>query len=190
MRPVYLQIKSVFVDINEPANKLIEMRDPIADPVNNIQSMNGRSEFRAHAVSERLQSAATELNQAELDLSIDVFLECVKYVNKKYPTSKLYVVYIPSPVTVYEWRSPVQIQTWLYPEQNSITKEKNDQYSEYIRETIVALLENTEIQFIDATKRLRLESKIQLLHGPQDWKHLNGRGYELLAEIISEQRAK
>ena len=192
LRPVYLQTKSIILStLNHSTEENRTPNSELGKDDENVNSFQSPADEDAHqtiVVSEKLESAAMELSRKELDLGIAVFRESTEFVAAKYPTGTIAIVYIPSPVTLYEWNDPVRIKTWLHENRNSTTKRENDQRSDYIRNRIASIAADNKIQFIDPTDKLRTETDVQILHGPVDWNHLNSEGYSLLSIIVDERR--
>lgn len=158
--------------------------------INSFRLDEARAGDETIEVSIALQSAATELGREELDLSLDVFLECLEFLSLNFHDSRISVVYIPSPVTIYEWNDPIEIETYVYSERKYTTKQKNDEYSEYIRSEVAAFAAEKNIVFIDSTEALQEAAQTRALHGRIDWKHLSADGYRLLSHVVHEERQK
>ena len=77
---------------------------------------------------------------------------------------------MPSPATSYDWIDPIN----YYPRYSkgdldfkTITEAENTKNSNYIREKIELFSNKNDIQFIDLTKKIREETKTNVLHGPK-----------------------
>ena len=55
----------------------------------------------------------------------------------------------------------------------------------YLRRAVEAISEEIKIGFIDTTNSMSKIANNYRLHGPRDPIHLNRKGYETFAEIIS-----
>lgn len=136
------------------------------------------------AVPDRLQSPALELSEKEIELSVYVFEQSLDYWRQFFKGSKIFVVYIPSPLSSYELASEkVSIQTYhgrdkIY-EAGDVAK-KNALISSRLKK----ITEEKNCVFINTTEAIRNASKTKLLHGPKEWKHFNKDGYTVFSEAI------
>ncbi|MEM8950691.1 MAG: hypothetical protein AAGC99_15295 [Pseudomonadota bacterium] len=131
-----------------------------------------------------LQTAAVELGDAERNRAIRVFEASIGYLKETFPKTPIRVVYLPSIVGVYDWQGDISIQKYTDSDKRWTTAEENDRISRAIRDRFAALAEDQGFELIDMTATLRGAAKTALLHGPNDWHHLNRRGYELVAEEL------
>ena len=136
-----------------------------------------------------LQTAAVELGDADLERAIRVFEASIDYLEDAFPGTPIRVVYLPSIVGVYDWEGDIGIQKYTDSDKRWTTAEENDRMSSAIRARFAALAEERGFDLIDMTAMLRAEAKTALLHGPNDWHHLNRRGYELVAEELLRRPA-
>jgi len=137
-----------------------------------------------------LQSPALELTDDEIDFGIYAFEQCLLYLRDYFPNTLISVVYLPSPLSVYEIVSEyVAIETSsdgnnIYPQEN-VRRRSDDIYQK-----IEKMLERNNFKHIDARPLLREAAKNKLLHGPKDWWHLNKDGQFVLAEVVLNLIAK
>jgi len=132
-----------------------------------------------------LQGAALELSTSEIERALAVFVETLEWLREWSPESTIRVVYIPSVVTAYDWPEPVPIQTYHSDGPLFARSEDNLRQSRLIRERLERAVTCRGFGFIDATETIRARARTRLVHGPRDWKHLNARGYEVVAEAIA-----
>jgi hypothetical protein len=152
---------------------------------NSFKFIGDGSTFQTVLVNDRVQSAATDVSKESVDLALDILFYCLDYLTDRFSGIDVTVVYIPSPVTVYQWNDPIQVETDIYPYRNVTTKRTNDESSIYIRSRISAYSDSEGINFIDPTERLQAKSEHQKLHGPRDWNHFNDAGYKFVAMLIN-----
>jgi len=132
-----------------------------------------------------LQSAAGELDEANMKQGIDVFLLALEALQSQVVDIPIKVVYIPSPVTSYDWGKSVNIETYHSSRKSlRISTQKNARNHAYIKAAIARGTADIGIELIDATPALRTAGRTRLLHGPVDTKHLNKEGYRVLSLVI------
>lgn len=131
-----------------------------------------------------LQSPSLELGPGELERASWVFEQSLKYLAGRFPRSRVYTVYIPSPLSCYELVSPeVTIERYhgragVY--RSSLVRPR----SELIAGLIRRASERCGVPFIDARPLMRAEAKKRLIHGPRDWFHPNAVGYAVLGDAV------
>jgi hypothetical protein len=135
-----------------------------------------------------LQSAAVELSDSDIARALAALDDSLEYLHDWWPDSKIRVVYIPSVVTSYDWHQPVEIQSYQSEAVIHTLPEDNLRHSELIRSEIEAIALRRNLDFIDTTDAVTALAKTEILHGPRDWKHMNSRGYELIAKVIATHR--
>jgi hypothetical protein len=151
---------------------------------NSLIVSNGDPTRQTVIVEDRVQGAAVELTQESIDLALNVFFLCLDYLSERYPYVDITIVYIPSPITIYDWNDPVNVMTLTDPDGITSNKRLNDTNSAYIRGQISTYMDRKSIDFVDTTEALRAKSVLNLLHGPRDWNHFNGVGYEFVSTLI------
>ena len=144
-----------------------------------------QEQMRFIAQHRALQSAAAELDEEKLQKGIDVLLISLEALRTLVKNIPITVVYIPSPISTYDWGENVMIQSHYSGEASLlIATQKNMKNSAYIQTKISKGVEDMGINFVDATPALRLEGRTHLLHGLRDIKHFNADGYRILAKVI------
>lgn len=134
------------------------------------------------------QSAATELNDDELDKSVNLLMSSLDSIKTMLPDAyNFLLLYIPSVTSSYEINGKLKVQSYQGNEYFETTGEFNDQRSRYIREVISSYLDKNDWHFCDATSSiLSLTREGIPVHGPLDWKHLNKKGYHAVAYAYSK----
>lgn len=137
------------------------------------------------AVPDILHSPSLDLTEEEINLSLYIFEQSLDYLSKFFRKAKIFVVYIPTPLSSYVLASEkVSIRT-LYKKQNPIyNAEDVAPNSDMIAGRIKEITEEKQIVFIDARESVRNAARKELVHGPLDWGHFNKVGYTALAEAI------
>jgi hypothetical protein len=131
-----------------------------------------------------LQTAAVELDDDEIDRALRVFGASIDYLQDSLPGVPIRVIYLPSIVGVYDWKSDIRIHKYTDSPTLWTTAEENQRMSETIRDHLAALGEAQGWDLLDMTDMLRAEAGTAILHGPVDWHHLNRQGYRLVAEEL------
>ena len=96
--------------------------------------------------------------------------------------SKISIIYIPGPASTYSMASPnISFEAGEGQIREKVIISKASQKGcEIIHEVAV----RNGLRFLDTRPYLRNLAKIKVLHGPEDYKHLNRSGQTLLADII------
>ena len=173
------RMKNIEGDEENPG-KVKDRKWDLAEEQINRVLVNGKEV----AVPGRLQSPALELNEKEIELSLYVFEQSLDYMRQFFNGSKIFVVYIPSPLSSYDLASDkVSIQT--YHGRDTIYKAGDVAKNNYlISSRIKKIAEDNDCVFINTTEAIRNASRKKLLHGPKEWKHFNKDGYTAFTEAI------
>ena len=135
-----------------------------------------------------LESAANELNSKEILISLEIFFESINYLNKKYKDSEIIVIYLPYPVSSYEWEEPISIwSNYISKNKLGILKtsiEQNNYNRKFITENILKFCNKKNFQFLDVSEFVKTKGTQNLLHGPIDMEHLNYYGYKVVSNYI------
>ncbi len=136
-------------------------------------------------IPEALQTPAMEINEAETNLALDAFAASLSVLIAQPEAQNVCVVYIPSPLSVYELITlPSDADSDSAPAGSPRQKFNMAEVrarSAYIREQVGQMTRERGVLFVDATPAITNAAQEYLLHGPRDWRHLNERGYRLLA---------
>ena len=128
------------------------------------------------------QQPALNLNEEQTRQAIYVFEQSLKYMAGFFNESKVTIVYIPSPISVYKWASP----TITIAGGNVTPVVRVYQRSDEIFEQIKTIAEKYNHPLIDTRPLLRATALKEPVHGPRDWYHPNKKGYEAIAQGILE----
>lgn len=143
---------------------------------------------QAAALPAQLQSPAMELTHAELTRAVLVFERSLAFLRAFLPSTPVLVVYVPSPLSSYRLSSPeVSVQRYL-PDRNArYPKEQVEEYSNRICALIRAATIAQGTGFLDVRRAIRAASTYELLHGPDDFRHFNREGMEVLGLEVAER---
>ncbi|WP_415278234.1 hypothetical protein ABXT72_07070 [Candidatus Pelagibacter sp. Uisw_094] len=136
-------------------------------------------------VDKPIQGASINLDNAQQKIALEIFFNSIKYLKKVFNKTNITIVYIPSPISSYNWDEPI-----IYDQLNNskkiknTTNLKNSFNSQFIIQEIKNFTVKNKVGFIDTSKYIIRKAKNNLLHGPLDWNHFNYLGYNYLAESI------
>jgi hypothetical protein len=137
-------------------------------------------------IPDLMQAAGLELTEQEMDLAVYVFEESLSFLKEYFPESKIFVVYVPATLGVYELScEQVKVQSFLGRQivfNTESVYENSDKVCSMIKKSAI----DSGAYFIDPRPELREATSQQFVHGPIDWKHFNKRGYTVLGEVISK----
>ena len=143
-----------------------------------------------------LQSAAADLSDKEILISLEIFFNSIQYVKTWSQINKIFIVYIPSPISSYLWNEPITYVA-RNPNTGAFNKEiktttniKNNLKSIFIRSEISNFSKINNIKFIDITDFAVKAAVKNTLHGPLDWHHFNYNGYKSTSNYISRNLEK
>jgi len=178
------EIKRGFKKIKKVFSKKIEEQDE----KNQLQSASNHNDMaliggKEFPVPLNSQHPAMTLTPEETRQAIYVFEQSLLFLAKYFNESAIAVVYIPSPLSSYQWASPtVTIQTGKGP----VTFESASihERSQEICLKIEAIAKNHKFDFADTRQFFRSAALKEPIHGPQDWLHPNEKGYRALAEGV------
>jgi hypothetical protein len=133
------------------------------------------------------QHPALNLNEEQTRQAIYVFEQSLKYMTGFFKESKVTIVYIPSPISVYKWASPtITIVGGIVTPVGVTPVVRVYQRSDEIFEQIKTIAEKYNHPLIDTRPLLRATALKEPVHGPRDWYHPNKKGYEAIAQGILE----
>jgi len=129
----------------------------------------------------------------EIALTSQVFGETLEYLRRFFPRSRLWVVFIPSPINVYKLKDGhatlrerlrfAQTEKAIAPRR--FTADQLLVASDAICRSVKDASEKANATFVDTRSRFRAASdRFGCLHGPNDAAHFNETGYRTLARII------
>jgi hypothetical protein len=146
----------------------------------NRVSLAGRSE----SLPDRLQGPSLELDDEQVERSLRVVEASLGALARAFPSARLTVVYVPSPLAIYPLLSKqVSIQRYhggreLHDARIVVPR------SDLIFARIADIVARQQVDLVDARGAIRRTAERGFVHGPVDWGHFNRAGYEALAEAI------
>ena len=128
------------------------------------------------------QQPGIHLNAEQTRQAIYVFEQSLRYMAEFFNESKITIIYIPSPISVYKWASST---VTLYLGRNIVfPSSKIYQRSDEIFKSIQTISTKYNYPLVDTRPFLRTKALKEPVHGPRDWYHPNRRGYEAITEAI------
>ena len=136
---------------------------------------------------DNIQGPALGLTEQETQQAWFAFEQALQFSRHQFANSHFVLVYIPSVLSVYDVQAgPVSVQGYQGRSVDA-TWQQAQAASLAMRERFKAIAMQQQLPVIDTTDALRAAATLQPVHGPQDWNHLNRKGYEVLADTIIQQ---
>ena len=139
-----------------------------------------------------LEGPALHLTNNEIHLSLEITKQSFQYIKKKFPQSQIDVVYLSTALSLYDFNNsklrPAPLRLDIKNEtarDRTFTEEEVKLKNMHLRTSMKTITQELKIGFIDTTDSMSKIAKNYRLHGPRDPIHLNRRGYETYADIIS-----
>ena len=133
------------------------------------------------------------IKKEDLDYSIYIFEQSLRLISTLFKESKIRVVYIPAPLSIYQIVSPsvtydhwtVNLETFEKP-YFSVKSSLIKSQSYFLCKKLESAVRKFGFEFLDAKQSLKNTAINHLIHGPKDWAHFNKKGYEALLNGIME----
>ena len=141
-------------------------------------------------------------------IAILLLEDSLKLIKKELKKTKIHLIYIPSPATIYDFKGKIFFHQYFNSERNFTNEFEINSISEKIRSkiekynfyslemamyfslelkfdsAIEVLSQKIDVDFIDTTEHLKKLAKTTYLHGIDDPKHFNKEGYQTISRII------
>lgn len=134
------------------------------------------------------EGPALLLTDQEVSLSMEVFKQSLAYMKKSLPSSKIAVIYLPSSLSIYKFKSQ-----HLRPAPLVMKGERRNRLfapadavknNHKLRNIVENITNSLGLKFIDSSDSLKEIAKQTLLHGPSDPIHFNREGYLAFSKAI------
>ena len=140
-------------------------------------------------IPDGLQVPPVALHPDEIAISMTVLDQSLQQLKKRWPNTKLGIVYVPAVGTTYRVISDTV---------NIYDKERGKAYasnlllpaSDATCQQVQKIASNNGIYFRDTRPTIRHAAQQQFIHGPVDWLHFNEAGYRVLADEIEKLMAQ
>tara|TARA_B100000315_G_C14556707_1_gene578514 strand:- start:335 stop:1549 length:1215 start_codon:yes stop_codon:yes gene_type:complete len=173
--------KTVSTNVPEEPKIINENYESIDLSNGNIAFIN--NEYRRF--KRGLQGPSLQLTESEINDMLKVFEYCLNYIIDKFPNSKISLVYIPSPLSCYQFVSSVNISGYHEGRPLDYSSDFCRKRSSLLKNSIKNITAFHNIKFINPIEDITTSNEI--LHGPIDYKHFNKRGYEVLSNAIIKE---
>tara|TARA_B100000989_G_scaffold28863_1_gene18561 strand:- start:22 stop:1137 length:1116 start_codon:yes stop_codon:yes gene_type:complete len=193
-RKIIIKIKYYFPLIVITRNLLKNLKSRIENKINKTENINfiknkflNQINFKDNIkiLNFSIQSPPIELNVNDLNKSLNIFFETM--INIKKDTKDIILVYLPAPTSTLNLENPIYFQKYFNQiTPDSVTKEELEKLSKYIRFKIKNFSSKQNIKFLDTTEILKKKSLDLMIYGPNDYKHFNKYGYEIISNQIYE----
>ncbi len=137
-----------------------------------------------------MQGPCLELTQRERTLALQIYDLSLQFLKHEFPKSDIRVVYIPSPLSCYSFKSPIATITYFKGRGAIYPAETLYNVSRETTSAVQQIAARAGVGFIDATPALQEACRHKVLHGPNDMGHFNKTGYEVLTEAILSHLSK
>jgi hypothetical protein len=131
------------------------------------------------------QAAAMELSPTELLESLQLLERSLIDIKTRLPHASNYqFLFVPSVATTYPFDSDsINVKSYKGERYVPVNPKHIQERHRVIVSNIKAITQNQSWQFCNTTPKLRaLTTAGQIVHGPNDFQHLNKAGYKALAE--------
>jgi hypothetical protein len=135
-----------------------------------------------------LQSPSLDMTHPKLVQAALVFERSLAFLRKLLPDTKINVVYVPAPLSIYKLISPeVSIRRYVIDRPKVYPSGRVAEYSNAICRLIRAAAVNHDAGFLDLRPAMRAASARNIVHGPRDFEHFNKVGMEVLGQAVAER---
>jgi len=129
-----------------------------------------------------LQGPPVTLNAEQMKRSVYIFERSLLFIARFFSKSKISIIYIPGPANIYSIVGPMV--SYELAGGGIASKERISKVSQEGCKKIYEIAKSNGFQFLDTRSYFREYAKTNLLHGPEDYQHLNRSGQILLANVI------
>lgn len=131
-----------------------------------------------------LEGPAPHLDDDSIFAAMNVFARSLKWLRGRFPAVPITVIYVPSPLSVY--RHAAEMVAFCSPTGGGpIGADVAARHHRIMRDLAARMSAAAHTDFVDATPVLRAAGETRVIHGPEDWDHLNKGGYEVLGKLVA-----
>jgi len=133
------------------------------------------------------QSAATQLTEEELDVSLSALQRMMAEVKAAYPNAQCQLLYIPAVVSCYRFEGNVPVESYNSYAPFITTDGENEKRHNEIVGRVKAICAGDGWLFCDPTEDIRRQTVLgKAVHGPRDGQHFNALGYTVVADAYMQ----
>jgi hypothetical protein len=132
------------------------------------------------------QGPSIGLDDKEIEPAIAVFDRSLAWLRRRLPHTKITVVYVPSPLSIYLRLGP----SVAYDDSKFIgtyTAEQVLPRAKQVCQLVRSASMRAHVGFADPGPALREAAATQPVHGPLDWVHFNERGYRVFGTVLAHR---
>ena len=155
------------------------------DNIENCQSNKVKNSYYNVCYNSQ-ETSGYNLSKKEKNLSLNALEESIKLLKKEFNDSNIYIIYIPSPITINNNLYVNDVLGWdpYINKVFGVDMKKNSVYSEYFEDAIQKISKKNNFHFISMKKELIELSKNKNVNGQIDTNHLSKYSNDLIAEKI------
>lgn len=135
-------------------------------------------------IPDRLQVPPLALQENEKQTAMLVLGQSLRQLQKRWPSTRLGMVYVPAVATSYDVVSET-LNIYDTGRGKSYPSSQVLPVSDDTCNRVAKIAAGNHMPFVDARPALRRAARQQFIHGPVDWLHFNEAGYRVLAGEIT-----
>ena len=133
---------------------------------------------------DNLQGPALDMTDDQLRQSWFAFEQALIFSRAHFKRSHFVLVYIPSVLSMYDIQDETVSVQGYEGRKSSFALSDVRHSALLMQKHFHEVAASQGLPVIDTTEMLQAAARNQSLHGPEDWNHLNKKGYEVLTEAI------
>jgi hypothetical protein len=135
-----------------------------------------------------LPGPSLSMSEEDIKLGAYTYEQSLSFLIEHFPNSKIGVVYIPSPLSSYHLISPEVRNVPRFPgvPAKEFPTEMVEQRSQLIFHYISETGQKLGVPYLDLRPLVRKATEHDIIHGPVNWVHFNKKGYEVLAQGVTQ----
>jgi hypothetical protein len=130
-----------------------------------------------------LQGPAPQLVDEHIVVAMNVLARSLSWLRHRFAAVPVTVVYVPSPLAVYRFAADISYCSNYHI--GSASAAKVERNSDFMADRVKKIAAEQGAGFLDARPALRAAAAEAMIHGPQEWDHLNEVGYRVLGKLVA-----
>ena len=141
---------------------------------------------RSQEIPSGLQGPAMGATERQRRQGMETLELALGALQRRLPDTRLGLVYVPSVLSAYTLESSVVHVEDYYCGQRptGYAPELVLQRSDELVLEVEGVCSRQEVEFVDARPAVRSAAVDGLVHGPEDWRHFNDKGYRALSQAV------
>jgi len=138
------------------------------------------------SIGRALRAPGVVLTDDEVEQGLEVFRRSARFLAERFPETRIHIVHLPSPAATYDHTTgEVRVFATYFRERDGVFPEARVMArSDRVCEDVSEFARAEAFGFVDVRPYARAASEEAVLHGPNDWRHLNRAGYEMLSGAV------